>query len=316
MIRRRGVVLLITIGFMITLMALIGYQLTLVDKGLKQSSREGFYYQSSLVLSDIRSKLVPQMLQELSGMDLNDTDSQEVVGEILSAWYDIPFPLINDEKFGSVTVTIQPAAKRFNINQMASLPIYNRIFFEHFTNTLVDNMLLMDMIDLALQTDANITNRWQYLAQDNDLVLNSPFFRKGSITSKEQFDIILKAYADQMKDPKVYELPWDDFVTFHDTKKLSFAQLSDTFCQYLFYERGPSWWQSHCKNPEMIPYTEEDIHPSEDENLTLHYLKIDFNAYDPQMLIDVFIEQNGLEARYEMFYDISAKKTLWTRAKL
>ncbi len=314
--QRSGVVLLITIGFMITLMALIGYQLTLVDRGLKQSGKEAFFYQSSLVISDIRSKLVPQMLGELGTMDMNDTDNQEVVGSMLSAWYDIPFPLIQDEKFGTVTVTVKPGNDRFNINDMAKLPMIQREFFEHFTQGLIDPMLLMNMIDLALNTDENISSGWQYLAQDSDLVINSPFFRKGSITCKEQFHTILKAYADQVKDPKVYDLPWDDFVSFYGTEKLSFSQLSYPFCKNLFFNRGTAWWETYCKNPEMVHFSREDVRPGEDENATLKTLKIDFDSYDPQMRIGVLIEQNGLESEFDLLFDIKTKKTLWTRAKL
>lgn len=320
---RKGVVLLITVGFITAVMALIAYQFAIIDRGLKRSTDETFYYQSALLLADINEKLLPSLLKGLDFSDNNDSNgsisnsNKESIGLVISGYYNIPFPLINDEGIGTAVVTLKPSGTRFNINDFTAFDADHRGFFEYFTRDLDDHQLLMDLIDLALENNAS-NGSYNYLLQDADLPLNSVFFRKKEIVDRDQFTLILDAYFGKTKDKKVYTLPWDDFLDFRSAKPMNISFLSYEYCKSLFYDKPQEWHEHVCKNEEELIFSPEELPDlaNSDDNKTMHDHGITFDLYNPNILIDVAYSSQEKHSDFVLLFDIEKSKTLWIEAKL
>jgi len=320
---KKGVVLLITVGFITAIMGVIAYQFTIIDRGLKRSTDETFYYQSALLLADINEKLLPTILKQVNAADLNGStskDTNETIGMMISSYYNIPFPLINDEVIGTAVITLKPAGTHFNINDFKNLDPLNeeRNFFDYFTQDLYDRPLLADLIDLALEN--NISRdpmEYEYLRQDDDLVLNSPFFRRGEIVDRDQFAQILDAYYARTKDKTIYKLPWDDFLDFTSVSPRNISYLSEAYCKSLFYDKPLEWHDLVCKNEDETIFTEAELSDlPTDYNATMINHGITFDAFAPKFLIDIDYTVGEKSASFEMLYDLVKTKTLWVRAKL
>ena len=314
--KRRGVVLLITIGFITAITALIGYQFSIVDNGLKRTSSEKFYYQSSLLLADIQQKLIPEVLKELKSMDTNDSQNKDIIAQTISGYYNVPFPIINDEKIGNAVITITPADTKFNINNLKKLSSEKRVFFENFTQDLEDPILITDMIDLVLETNDTISSSYEYLKNENNLQLNSIFFRRGEIVNIEQFNTILDNYYTMTKDKKIYSLNWDEVFSFESyNKKMVFSEISYEFCKTIFSYKDSEWIGIYCTNnqedtdsdEEIIPPCEE-IASDDEDNITLSSYNIVCKNYNPIIQISVDIMQNENSANFKFMYDIEKSK--------
>lgn len=317
--KRRGVVLLITVGFITVIMAVIGYQFTLVDRGLKRASQESFYYQSALLLHDVQKKLLPGVLDQILA-ECGDISRAECLEGFLSMSYDIPTPLINDPTVGTVVITLKPPATGFDPNRFKTLTTpEQREFFQVFTETqqLIDSQLLMDLIDLALETNAT-RDSYSFLQYDEDIPLNDIFFRKGEIVDREQFDVILDAYYARTLDKKVYHLDWDAFLDFRTGESPPvFALLKSEYCKSLFPDQPVEWIRTYCDNEEDIFYTEEDTGFSQaDINRTRDDFGISFVPDTSQVLVEVLFTREEHSARFRFMYDLGSKKALWTETAM
>lgn len=311
--KRRGVVLLITVGFITVIMAIIGYQFTIVDRGLKRASQETFYYQSALLLHDVQKKLLPTVLNEvLKGCE--GSDKTVCLEGFLEYAYGAPTFLVNDLQIGTAVVTLLPPASGFDPDRFKSIPFENRGFFEAFTRELVYPQLLMEMIDLALDTNSSIAATYEYLKSDDDIPINDIFFRKGTIVDREQFDVILDAYYARTLDEKVYSLKWDQFLDFRTEGKPLFALLKPEYCRALFAEQTIEWQESYCVNEEDIFYTQEDVTGIEpdDLNATESAGLITFKPNTRSVLVQVDFTQEEHTARFRFLYDLSNNSVRWT----
>jgi len=314
--QRKGVVLLITVGFITAIMALIAYQFSITDRGLKRTSKEKFYYQSSLILADIHEKLIPEMLKGLKSLDTNDSSNKETTAQALNSYFNVPFPIINDEKIGSAVVTISPVDTKFNINRFKTLKDEKRDFFRLFTQDLEDNMLLIDLIDLALETNQSVTSAYEYLKNDDTLALNSIFFRRGEIVDMEQFGTILDSYYAMTKDKKAYELKWDDFLDFQSYGKTPFSHISYEFCRTVFSYKNIEWIERYCSNEDAILYSQEDMPFDSDDNATFNSYNITFENYNPVIRVDIDISQNENSSHFRFFYDIEKSASSGLKIKM
>lgn len=302
--QKKGVILLITVGFITAITALIAYQFSVTDKGLKRTAEEKFYYQSALILSDVNQKLIPELLKELKSLDANNSDSKNLIADYLSAYYDLPFPVVNDESLGTVVVTISPADTKFNINLLKNIKDEDREFFRFFIQELEDRMLLIDLIDLALETNSSISTAYEYLKNDGSIEINSIFFRKGEIVDMEQFEVILNSYYKISKDKKVFELNWDKFIDFSSFDKVSFSSISYEFCKAGFFDKGSDWIDSYCKNEERKYFEKDEVLPDDDDNITLNRYNITFEKYSPIIEVNIDISQNENSSNFRFFYNI------------
>ena len=311
--KRRGVVLLITIGFITAIMAVIAYQFTIVDRGLKRTAQETFYYQSSLLLYDVQRTLLPNVLKEVQSQCGGDISKAECLEGFLSMSYDIPTPLINDPMIGTVVITLLPPASGFDPERLKSLSPEKRDFFRVFAQELIYPDLLMELIDLALETNSTINSSYEYLKSDDDIPINDFFFRKGSIVDREQFNIILDSYYAKTLDKKVYALDWDNFLDFRTQKsKPVFALLKKEYCHALYPDQSVKWQEDYCDNADGIFYSEEDIgFSAEDINRTKNVFGISFTPDTKYVRVLVDFSREELSAKFRFMYDLSSQKVLW-----
>jgi hypothetical protein len=315
---RRGVVLLITVGFITAIMAIIAYQFAIVDRGLKRASEETFYYQSALLLHDVQKKLLPTVLKEVLNQ-CGDLSKEECLEGFLSMSYNLPTPLLNDPTIGTAVITLSPPAKGFDPNGFKTLAPDDRVFFGVFTQELIDPLLLMELVDLALDTNSSVNSSYEYLKTDNDIPINNIFFRKGDIVDREQFDVILDAYYARTLDKKVYSLPWDEFLDFRTQNEPPvFALIKPEYCRSLFPDQPIEWQRTYCENEDEILYTEADVTgiPYAELNATLATHNITFEPNTKTVLVDVDFTQDEHTAHFRFLYDLSANTVRWTEVTL
>lgn len=313
---RRGVILLITVGFITAIMAVIAYQFAIVDKGLKRSSEEGFYYQCALLLNDVQTKLLPSVMQEVVASCSGGKKADCLEG-FLSMSYNLPTPLINDPVIGTVVITLEPPVSGFDINRFKNLSPGQREFFRIFAQKLDDVTLLEELIDLTLETNTSNTS-YEYLITDDDLPVNSIFFRHGEIVDREQFDVILKSYYAKTKDDKVYSLDWDAFLDYRTSGHPTFATLKEPYCRALFFEKDSQWLDTYCKNEEEIFFSQDDVTgiTQDDLNATLNPHGITFAPDTTAVLVKTDITQGDNSASFRFMYDLNANHASWTEADM
>lgn len=314
---RRGVILLITVGFITAIMAVLAYQFAIVDKGLKRSSKEGFYYQCALLLSDVQTKLLPGVMQEVTASCAGGSKSDCLEG-FLSMSYNLPTPLINDPVIGTVIITLEPPVSGFDINSFKKFTPDKREFFEVFAQKLDEAKLLEELIDLTLETNVSVNDSYGYLLADDDLPVNSIFFRHGEIVDREQFDVILDSYYAKTKDDKVYTLDWDGFFDYRASGRPSFATLKESYCRALFFDKDQQWLDAYCKNEEEIFFSRDDVTgiTPNDLNATLTPHGIDFPPDTNAVLVKTDITQGDNSASFRFMYDLNANQVLWTEADM
>ncbi len=315
--RRRGVVLLITIGFITTIMAIIGYQFTIVDRGLKRAAQESFYYQSALLLNDVQKKLLPTVIKEVL-QQCGTVSRKECLEGFMEMSYNLPTPLLNDPMIGTVVITLHPPASGFDPNSFKTLPLEKRDFFARFAQELIDPQLLMELIDLALDTNATVNSSYEYLKSDDDIPINGVFFRKGEIIDKEQFDVILDTYYARTLDKKVYSLAWDAFLDFRSSGHPLFYLMKEPYCRALFPDQPPEWVDTYCKNEEELYYSQESVTgiDSNDLNRTAYTYDLIFEPDTDAVLVDVDFTREENHARFRFMYDLTAGKSLWIETRL
>jgi hypothetical protein len=314
---RRGVVLLITIGFITAIMAIIGYQFTIVDRGLKRVSQESFYYQSALLLNDVQKKLLPTVVKEVR-RQCGTMSREDCMTGFLEMSYNLPTPLINDPQIGTVVITLKPPSSGFDPNSFKTIPSDKRGFFTAFAQELIDPQLLMELIDLALDTNDSVHSSYLYLKNDDDIPINDVFFRKGNIVDREQFDQILDAYYSRTLDKKVYALEWDDFLDFRTSGGPLFYLMKESYCRALFPDQPPEWLDTYCKNESEIQYTQEDVTgiPADDLNITVNDYHLIFDPDPDTVLIEVDFSHESDHARFRFMYGLASGKIRWTDAHL
>ena len=315
---RRGVVLLITIGFITAIMAVIGYQFTIVDRGFKRTAQETFYYQSSLLLHDIQKTLLPNVLKEVLNQCGSGASKSECFEGFLSMSYDIPTPLINDPTIGTVVITLLPPATGFDPDGLKKLTPEERDFFRVFTQELIYPDLLMELMDLALETNSSVNSSYEYLKADEDIPINDIFFRKGTIVDREQFDVILNAYYAKTLDKKIYTLDWNSFLDFRtQASHPVFSLLKKGYCHALFADRPVEWQQTYCDNADGIFYAEEDVGFSEEDiNRTKETLGISFTPDTTFVRVQVDFSRDDLFAKFRFMYNLSTQKVLWNEISM
>ena len=315
---RRGVVLLITVGFITAIMAVIAYQFAIVDKGLKRASKETFYYQSSLLLYDIQHKLLPIVLKEVVHQ-CGNISQEECMESFLTMTYNVPTPLLNDPIIGTAVVTLKPPASGFDLNRFKTLTTpEEREFFQVFTQTqnLIDSQLLLDLIDLALETNAT-ADSYAFLKSEEDIPVNDIFFRKGTIVDREQFDVILDAYYARTLDKKIYALDWENFLDFRTEGSAPvFSVLKKEYCRSLFPDQPVAWLKTYCENEDEVFYTKEDTGISDEDNRTQEVFGITFTPDTKKVLVEVDFTQEENSAHFRFLYDLSANTVRWTEVKM
>ncbi len=202
---KKGIALLITLGFLTILSGLIAYIFTINQKSFELASQIDSFNQDSILFVDIKKMLDSYVKDINSSGDL----SNFLVG----------LPGLKDEKNDLfLEVKISALNGKININSL----LVNKKIDKSLTGLLIDicnryNVLDSDfLISLILDTiDLDDVER---VAQ-SEISLVDVKFKNGKITNSRHFKQILNYYTNIVKDTNAKRVPWDEIIFFGEVKK-------------------------------------------------------------------------------------------------
>ncbi len=202
---RRGVALLITIGFIAVLIALVGYMFTISNRSFERVKVFESYNQNSIIFSDIKD-IVDEYAKGLK-------DSDDL------SFFLLGIPPFYDKKSGlSLYVAIETLNNKININ---SILIEDKTdeHIEKFISNIGETYNILDISffkALILDTiDSDYTTReaLSEIAQKNLRFSNSKIY------SMSHFEQIVKYYVETTRDTNILKVPWQKLIFFGENTK-------------------------------------------------------------------------------------------------
>ena len=203
--KKKGIVLLITVGFIAVLTSVIAYIFSITDKSFKRVENIEGQNQDIIILQDIKAILD----ERVSSLTKNDDFAKFLLG----------IPSFIDKKTKlSLEVRITPLSNKININ---SLLINKKIdtSINSFLESVAKKYNILDIAflsNLLLDTIDEDSLSRSAMSEISEVDIR---YTNGSIVNKEHFDTLLKYYVDMIGDESVYEVPWDELIYFGDLRK-------------------------------------------------------------------------------------------------
>ncbi len=202
---KKGIALLITIGFLTVLTALIGYMFSISQKSFEEVDRVKATNQSTIVLADVKT-----LLKDYS-KEIKDSSDLDI--------FLLGTPPFYDEKSNSsLHIGIKPLSNKININ---SLLIKKKIDkkIETFIKNICETYNILDpsfLVALILDTiDEDETSR-QALSE---ISMEDIRFSNSRIVDMKHFEKIVDYYVQATQDTNIKIVPWENLIYFGDNQK-------------------------------------------------------------------------------------------------
>jgi len=188
--QKKAIILLATLGIIITIIALIGQSLKLLDSSIEDSKKFQTYNQTSILKNDLQ-KILKDVLKDVK----NNGDFEKITY--------LPLIFEDDEQNVKIEITIKPNSTIDvnHIKQSATLK-------EAFSNVLKKYKIKDEELFMALLSDRSEIS-------DND-----KRFNKNSFHSLEQWMIFVEYYASKAEDGEALKIPWNEIVGFDGIAKI------------------------------------------------------------------------------------------------
>jgi len=198
---RRGIVLLITLFFIMAITMVLGVSLTQLKKGQDQLERTRMMAQSAIVLEDAMA-----MIKEYSSeIDTNDSGQIDM---LIGFAYPTPFPLplpATSEVQG--TLGFESADSRLNINMLARSKPLQELFRAYCSEFYIADPDYL----IRLLADASSGEKELY---DTDLFDTMPWLYRERIVDMAHLQMLLDHYVLNYRDGNVYRIPWERLFRF------------------------------------------------------------------------------------------------------
>ncbi|MFK5882372.1 MAG: hypothetical protein QM482_09180 [Sulfurospirillum sp.] len=281
---KKGVALLITIGFVAVLTALIAYIFSLTNVVFDKVDNLHKRDQSSVIFSDVK-----KILDSYAGDIENSNDfSTFLLG--------VP-PFYESSSGLGLDVKMSPLSDKININSILTgkKPDKNIV---HFLQNICETYNILDasfFISLVLDTIDKDTLERQALSE---ISLHDLKYSNGRIYSKKQFETLEKYYADVVQDKNIFSVPWDRFVYFGG--KNSGIVDCDRMSKEMIYILGlDSENFTGC----------DDLKDKESKKIATKYnLKKFSKENNYYILVKIFYQINSIKDRASFIYDIKTKR--------
>ena len=202
---KKGIALLITIGFLLILMSLIGYMLTISQNNFDKIEKIKLRNQSTIIFSDVK-KILDSYAKEVK-------DSEDL--DLFLAG--LP-PFYNDKSRFSLYVQIKPLSNKININ---SILIKNKTDknIESFIKNICETYNILDpsfLVALILDTiDTDVVSR-QALSEISQEDIK---FSNSKIINMKHFEKIVDYYIKITQDSNIKNVPWSRLIYFGKIEK-------------------------------------------------------------------------------------------------
>jgi len=276
-LKKKSVVLFITLSFLIVMMALLSSILAIYHNYSK--TNENVYNQTDVLIRNIT--------KDLSTLDVNSSDA------VRTLLIQIPFSS-NDGDYRGI-IDIKPMFKKINLNEYLTNKKLNKTI-DIFLNNILEKYEVADPMffkDLLLDSlDSDEEEREGY----SEIILNDNNFKNGTLTFTS-FNKILKYYAKKRQDKNIFKIPWKKFIFFSKqntplicdfvdknlTKLLGVEE--DNLCDAIKSDK----FKEKLKNLDIIPFNKKRS----------FWVKIDTN----------FTLENS-NNNFELIYDLTKKKVI------
>ncbi len=218
---KKGIALLITIGFITVLTLLIGYMFSFSEAIFKKAQKSDLPNQRVIIFDDIKSII--------------DKNAKKVKDYADLANFFSKIPLIVDKRsqlFLSVSMT--PLSNKMDLNSVyvgkkankASLDFIRRI---SETYNILDSHFLISLILDTIDTDNVSRDALSEISREDVK------FSNGRIVDMEHFREILEYYDKIVDDKNVFRIPWEKLIYFGSGKSdlIDCDRLSEEFIKVL-----------------------------------------------------------------------------------
>ncbi len=224
--KKKAIILLITVGFIAMMTALIFVSVNIFDDSIKGVYKVENRNRFNVLFRDILAILDKKV---------KDVTDARKLDEFLGV-----YPPFSDPKSGlSVSIEIEPKVNRININNL-----YYKHRVDFVTKAFLEKVFLKyEVADgdflyrLFLDTIDNDENE---RGAQTEIVLKDYDFRNGKIENKKHLDKILDYYISITKDDSVKKIPWSKLIFFGERDKkyiLDCDRMEPELVETLFGER-------------------------------------------------------------------------------
>jgi len=282
---KKGIALLITIGFIVILTTLIAYIFTLSSRVFDEVNNVQKRDQSSVLFSDVK-----KLLDSYAGKIENDKDFSTFL---------LGTPPFYDDKSGlGLEVEIKPLSDKININ---SIFINKKadINLVQFLQNICETYNILDpsfFISLILDSIDEDSVEREALSE---ISLHKIKYSNGSIYDKAQFEALENYYTDVVQDKNIFNVPWEQLIYFGG--KNSSIVDCDRMSKELIFLVG--------LDSENFTGCSDINSSSKSKETALKYNLKKFskeNNYD--ILVKIYYQINSIKDRASFVYDMKTKK--------
>ena len=294
--QRSGIVLLITLFFIITITVIVGVSLKQLQEANSQLQENRFLAQSAITLEDVL-KMVGQA--ERFG-DINDTLSLNLFLTEAAM-----IPVETGQLSGMIT--LQSARERIDINTLKdSKPL--RTTLERY---LSESMQVADARYLVYLL-MDCMGGFREEGYSTDIFDRQPWMYRDRIVNKMHFDQILDFYVQSRRDPSVYKVPWEQLIRFGDTKSVNILDanyLTPELWAMLLVDKYPSSDELETLAHPAEPYESVADLPLSEETAQMLAEEFGLGFYAPVVDVKLMLQEGEThQAAISFEYDLKTKK--------
>jgi len=281
---KKGIALLITIGFIAILSAVIAYMFSLSNKVLTTNTKMQQINQSAVLVDDVKT-----LLDSYAHAAKNDNNLSRFLMGI---------PPFYDSKNGlSLEVDTIPLSNRININAILINNKVDQNIVKYLQNicatyNVLDSTFFISLVLDTIDTDENARQALSEISVENLKYTN------GSIADKREFKVLERYYAEVAQDKNIFNIPWDQFIYFggHTTGMVDCDRMSKEMLAILGFDSENF---AGCS----------DIKSNESKAIATKYnLKKYTKENNYYILVKIYYQIQSIKDSMSFIYDIKTNK--------
>ena len=325
--KKRGVILLISMGFIIAIFGLIGIQAATMSNGLERLNKETMITQSNLIYANMQEQFIPGFLNQFVAPIMSSTEgdaNKSMVIHTFLSMFENGIPLnslgIEFPNFDILILKISASSTKLNINNFKDIQtdeqrdILRTTFEQYFVENQIDDpTLFFNLVDRVLETNSS-RDEWEYLANDESYSINSPFFRREHIYDMEHFQEILQIYVDETNNTRIYKLPWADLIQFEEST-VEFCKMSPELRKIIFPYQHEIWLEEDILRVEesadsltgfgIAECNQEDYNSTKEIQEVMDVFQLSFQKHSV-VDCELYIANDTVEYEYHFKIDLDS----------
>ena len=281
---KKGIALLLTLGFIAILSALIAFVLSLTNRVYDEVNSVHIKNQSSILFSDVK-----KLLDSYSDQIENDNDLTNFLRGA-PPFYD------TKSKLG-LNVEITPLNNRININSILIDKKTDKNLIQ-FLRNVCEKYNILDpnfFISLILDTIDKDSLEREALSE---ISLQNLKYSNGAIYDMDQFTLLEKYYASTVQDKNIFKVPWKQLIYFGE-KNSSILDCKRISKELAYLIGLDSENYTGCSN----------LNSAENREISKKFNLKNFNKENNYyVLVKIYYQIAGIRDKISFIYNIKTKK--------